>query len=167
MTRMTIRIHRLTDDEWDTLRRHRLASLADAPGAFWATHDDEAAFSQDDWGRFVSGVAWLLATLADESVGLVGVMPADPDPTVEPQIIGMWVRPDARRQGVGAQLLDAARARVTDQGARSVALWVTDENPGARSFYEAYGFRPTGVSGALPPGRTGLEHELRLDLERG
>jgi ribosomal protein S18 acetylase RimI-like enzyme len=77
------------------------------------------------------------------------------------------VRPEARRQGVAVQLLDAARARVTEQGARSVALWVTDENPGARAFYEAYGFRRTDVTGALPPGRTGLQQELRLDLEEG
>ena len=162
---MSLTIRRLAEDEWDLLRELRLASLADAPGAYWATYDDEAAFGEDDWRGFASGVAWLVAIRDDSRLGLLGVMPCEYEPTVEPQIIGMWVHPDRRRQGVAVELLDAARQRVTDQGARSLALWVTDQNPGARALYETYGFRLTGVSAGLPPGREGLQQELRLVLE--
>ena len=95
------------------------------------------------------------------------MLPTEPDLTVEPQIIGMWVRPEARRRGVARLLLDAACARVREQGARSVALWVTDQNPGAQAFYAAYDFGPTGVREAMPAGRTGTEEELRLELSTG
>ena len=162
---MTVTIHHLGDADWNQLREIRLASLADAPGAFWASYNDEAAFGEDDWKGFASGVAWLVAVRSDVTVGVVGVMPSELDLTVEPQIIGMWVHPDARRQGVGVQLLDAARRRLTERGAHSVALWVTDQNPGAQALYETYGFRLTAVTAPLPPGREGLQQELRLLLE--
>ena len=161
---MSVTIRRLTAADWIALRDLRLESLADAPYAFWATLESEQAFGQSEWEDFASGVAWLAATTEDASVGLVGVMPTESDLTIEPQIIGMWVRPEARRRGVARMLLHAACGRVREQGARSVALWVTDQNAGAQAFYAAYGFRPTGVREALPPGRTGTEEELRLDL---
>ncbi len=160
---MTIR--RLAEDDWHLLRELRLASLSDAPVAYWASYDDEAEFTEDGWRGFASGVAWLVATRDDSRVGIVGVMPSESELAVEPQIIGMWVHPDARRQGVAVELLDAARRQVTDQGARSVALWVTDLNPGARAFYETYGFHLTGVSAGLPHGREGRQQEMRLVLE--
>ena len=164
---MSVTIQRLAVSEWPMLRDLRLESLADAPYAFWATLEQEAAYGQPEWEGFASGVAWLVATRDDGAAGLVGVMPTESDLTVEPQIIGMWVRPGARRQGIARQLLDAVCDQLREQDARSVALWVTDENAGAQAFYEAYGFRPTGVREALPPGRSGTEQEARLDLASG
>ena len=52
----------------------------------------------------------------------------------------LYVRPDARRHGVGRRLLAAVARRAVEQGCRRVDLNVLDWNP-ARGFYAALGFR--------------------------
>ena len=49
----------------------------------------------------------------------------------------LYVDPDAQNQGVGAALLEHAKARRPD----GLVLWVFQKNTGARRFYERHGFR--------------------------
>jgi GNAT superfamily N-acetyltransferase len=51
-----------------------------------------------------------------------------------------FIRPPARRRGLGAALFDAGYAHLLEAGARVLGSWTTDE-PGAR-FLAARGFRP-------------------------
>ncbi|NYZ15730.1 GNAT family N-acetyltransferase [Azospirillum sp. RWY-5-1] len=52
----------------------------------------------------------------------------------------LYVRPEARRHGVGRRLLAAVARRAVEQGCRRMDLNVLDWNP-ARGFYAALGFR--------------------------
>ena len=47
----------------------------------------------------------------------------------------LYLSPAARSQGIGAQLLDSAKA-----GRRELALYAFQANTGARRFYERHGF---------------------------
>lgn len=46
--------------------------------------------------------------------------------------------------GVGRALIDAAEARLRERGYRDVILWVLEDNPRARLFYEAAGWQADG-----------------------
>ncbi len=52
----------------------------------------------------------------------------------------LYVRPEARRGGVGAALVGAARDWLAAAGASRVVLEVAVENPEARAFWTAQGF---------------------------
>ena len=54
-------------------------------------------------------------------------------------LVALYVARDARGQGVGKALLDHAK-RNHDR----IALWVFEENDGARRFYAREGFREDG-----------------------
>jgi ribosomal protein S18 acetylase RimI-like enzyme len=48
----------------------------------------------------------------------------------------LYLRPDARRQGIGTLLLDEVRRHSPD----GVSLYVFQQNTDARAFYESHGF---------------------------
>ena len=56
------------------------------------------------------------------------------------QIVRMSVAADARRQGVGTQLLDALCAEARRLGLKRLVLETTLDWEGVRRFYEDYGF---------------------------
>ena len=53
---------------------------------------------------------------------------------VGPKLAGLYVHPDAQGRGIGSELLDTAVAA----GARE--LWVYEDHPTARAFYERRGW---------------------------
>ena len=63
------------------------------------------------------------------------------DPATFAWVHDVFVRPEHRRQGVGAGLLAAAEAFVRSRGARELRLGVLDRNEGARGLYRGLGFR--------------------------
>jgi ribosomal protein S18 acetylase RimI-like enzyme len=141
-------VRRLTAADWAQLRAARLSALAEAPQAFASTLAREQQFSDDVWrGRADSGRtfgAWQGATI----VGLAtGLPPEDAvrAEAVEPwHLVGMWVAPACRGQGVADQLVEAVCDLARQAGAASVTLWVTEVNQRARAFYRRLGFAPTG-----------------------
>ncbi|CAN5725783.1 hypothetical protein BH18ACT11_BH18ACT11_05210 [soil metagenome] len=54
----------------------------------------------------------------------------------------LYVRPEARRQGVGQALLTAANKRCTQRGISYVEVQVEDDE--AEAFYAAQGYEPEG-----------------------
>ncbi|HEU5267775.1 MAG TPA: GNAT family N-acetyltransferase [Jatrophihabitans sp.] len=160
---MSAMIDRLEPGQWAVLREMRLASLADSPTAFWATHADEAAFDHARWDGFVRAAAWFVATQSGQRVGMAGAL-TRPEESDEPELIGMWVAPQARRSGVGAQLVDAVCEWATAQDARAVSLWVLDGNDDARRVYVRSGFTETGERMPLPRDPTHVEIRMRKSL---
>ena len=62
----------------------------------------------------------------------------------EAEILTLAVRPEARRQGVGARLVQAAAGRAAGQGAARLFLEVAEDNAAARALYARCGFSEVG-----------------------
>ena len=62
----------------------------------------------------------------------------------EAEVLTLAVRPEARRQGVGAGLLATALAGAVARGAGSMFLEVSERNPAARVLYGSAGFSEVG-----------------------
>ncbi len=83
------------------------------------------------------------------------------------RLIGMWVAPHQRGQGIGARLTRAVvdlahRPGRADHG----AVWVTDGDP-ARTMCQRLGFEFTGEWAPLPHDAATGEHRMRIELGRG
>ena len=89
----------------------------------------------------------MVACAGDQVVGLTAIGPSqDPDAgaaTGEVTVLG--VHPDARRQGHGSRLLNAAVDLLREAGADAVSLWVLADDEPVRAFLAASGFAPDGA----------------------
>ena len=65
-------------------------------------------------------------------------------------IENLYVVPDARNDGLGGALLDAAAAALAERGIDRVALEVMADNEAARRFYRRHGFEPHRVTMERP-----------------
>jgi ribosomal protein S18 acetylase RimI-like enzyme len=66
-------------------------------------------------------------------------------------LVGMWVAPGWRGQGVADRLVEAVCERARQAGAGTITLWVTEVNERATAFYRRLGFAPTGVRQLVRP----------------
>lgn len=63
----------------------------------------------------------------------------------EGEILNLAVVPEARRKGLGAELLGAGIVAIAAAGAREVFLEVRERNRAAQQLYQRQGFRPVGL----------------------
>jgi GNAT superfamily N-acetyltransferase len=156
LTDATVRL--LTPEDWRTYREIRLAMLQESPGAFGSRYADAVRFEEDTWRGRLSSCDHHLAELDGDPVGAAGLSVAQ-GPLVQGDLIGMWVRPQARGRSVGALLVQAVLDRAAERGCDRVRLEVVDGNAPARRLYERMGFVATGVVAAYPnaPGATESE----------
>jgi GNAT superfamily N-acetyltransferase len=84
----------------------------------------------------------------------------DDDAAGEGEIQAIYLAPEARGQGIGGPLLEAACAWLADQGFEMVLLWVLTANDPARRFYARLGFVPDGATRMLDFDGTPIE-EIR------
>ena len=160
-----MRIDLLAEEQWQRYRTVRLRALADTPDAFARTYAEEEAFPEADWRRRLSsGAKTYVAVLDGKDVGMAtGAAWRDRDGVAG--LFGMWVAPDARRQGVGLVLVQHVVDWARSAGFHHVTLDVADSNPSAIGLYARAGFQPTGTVGTLPPPRDHVtEHERSLSL---
>jgi GNAT superfamily N-acetyltransferase len=156
-----------TTTDWQALREIRLQALLDAPDAFASTHAREAAFGENEWRERASRDGSFIAFLPEVCpVGLGGGYLAEPEVV---ELIGMFVRPQARGRGVGEAVIDAIAEWARQQGASTVHLWVTETNKHARLLYERCGFTATAERQPLPsnPALGELGMIRRLDDQAG
>ncbi|MGH3429128.1 MAG: GNAT family N-acetyltransferase, partial [Terriglobales bacterium] len=137
-------IRRLRSEDWDLLRRVRLAALHEAPRAFGSTHGRESAFTEVDWRSRLITSAWFIALVGDRPIGVAAGMHRD-DVEYRRELLSMWVDPDWRGAGVAAELVVAVQDWAKNNGANLLKLCVADGNDRARRFYEKLGFTPTGA----------------------
>ena len=157
---MNATIEQLHDHQWRELRDLRLAALADSPLAFWSTWAQEADFDEQRWTAFLHAATWFVARHEGRTIGGVGAL-LRPELADEPEMIGMWVAPTFRRNGVATSLLAACCYWAFEQHHRAVTLWVVDSNEPARRLYEKFGFGDTGERARHPNDPDSVEIRMR------
>lgn len=137
-------IRRLTPDDWEEYREIRLAALTEAPEAFGSNLAREQQFTEEIWrSRLTTAAAF--AAEQDGDRRLLGIAAGLPtDMTVAARLIGMWIAPEARRQGVGEALVHQVIAWAQAEGFSWLELEVTTGNTGAERLYERCDFVRTG-----------------------
>lgn len=137
-----IQIRLLGEDEWQLYREVRLAALADAPEAFVARHEDEAACGEDFWRDRMVRAHRIVAEREGKPVGLVGLGLHDGEPE-SAEVFGLWTAPTVRGQHVARDLVATAARQASRDGGRFLYFWAVSDNASAVGFASSFGFRPT------------------------
>lgn len=124
--------------------RLRAATAADAPRIATIEH---AVFS-DPWSaasiRESILMPWMFTWVAEEPGGRVVGYVFCREIAGESELLNIAVEPEARRGGLGRELLTAALTWAESRGARETFLEVRESNRGAITLYEGAGFRAVG-----------------------
>jgi GNAT superfamily N-acetyltransferase len=104
---------------------------------------------ENDWRDWLASPDQGLLYVADAGKGeIIGYGLARENTTglcpYQGELVALHVRRDYQGQGLGILLLSAAAHGLSDQGCRSLFLWVLESNP-ARSFYEKLGGQLVGI----------------------
>ena len=99
-------------------------------------------------------------------VGFVSVGPSrEPDGAGLGEVYAIYVDPSEWGTGVGGALMEQAIDDLRGAGFDAATLWVFDDNPRARRFYERYGWRADGARQELDVEGTKVwEVRYRLEL---
>jgi ribosomal protein S18 acetylase RimI-like enzyme len=133
------------------LRRVRLRALETDPTSFGSTYERESAMPDETWAQRAAnsaagdGAATLLAVSAREPVGMVTAIRDDTSGQLF-YVVGMWVAPEVRREGLGRRLLDEIEAWIASCGGTTVRLSVTNAATAALRLYESAGYTLDGAS---------------------
>ncbi len=106
-----------------------------------------------------SGRFWVAADEA-RILGCIACLPA-PEHGLEME--KLYVARAARRTGLGTRLLDLVEAEATARQAGYITLWTDTRFEAAHAFYEAHGFRRTGLR-ELNDASQSVEYGFRKDL---
>ena len=162
---MTVDIARVDEDAWRAVRDVRLRALRDAPDSFGTTSGREERFTEAHWRmRLRATPTWLALDESGTPFGMISLIQEPGSPVDDRHVVSLWVVPEARRQGLGWALLDAARDQAYADGARTLSLWVLDGNTPAGDLYVRAGFRRTGVRQRLPRDASLVEERYELVL---
>jgi GNAT superfamily N-acetyltransferase len=111
----------------------------------------------EHWRRWltqppVPPVAVLVAEVEGEVCGFASVGRSREEDGVA-ELFAIYVDPDQWGAGLGRALISEAERRLRDAGFSEAMLWVLEDNPRARRFYEAAGWTHDG----------GIKEEAHLD----
>ena len=164
-------IRALGEDDFDEYIALRQRALRECPLSFLASPEDDFASSRDSLCRQLAlAPDWSLFGAFDGDVlaGAVGLVRQRRAKSAHRALIwGMYVAPEHRERGFGAQLLDAAIAHArTLSGVAWIDLDVTTGAPAARRLYERAGFQSWGTrADALRhEGHVVDEHHMALQI---
>jgi ribosomal protein S18 acetylase RimI-like enzyme len=161
-------IRRLRRSDLRAFRTLRLKSLQIDPAAFGSTLELEAAYPDAKWEDWcVQGAGGNeSATFLAEGPGgrLVGMAGAFSEGNTF-VVWGMWVAPEARRLGLGRELLASVLEWAHAAGpARPIRLEVNPEQVAAVNLYETLGFRFTGSARPLGHHPPAVRKEMLREL---
>jgi len=106
-----MQIRRVEADEWGELRALRLRALQDAPDAFGSTYAEESIRSDDRWMEWVAALAqggssFGAVAIVDGRWVAMAVGAPHRDHEGEAGLFARWVASDARRAGIGHDLVE-------------------------------------------------------------
>jgi ribosomal protein S18 acetylase RimI-like enzyme len=108
----------------------------------------------------------LVATRGDEPVGIVSWLVAEADAAAE--VRALVVCADARGQGAGRMLIDAAADALRDAGVRRAWLVTTNVNLAAFALYQKAGWRLSALrAGAIDEARRTIKPGISERGEHG
>ncbi len=161
-------IRRLGGQEWRAYRDLRLRALADSPDAFGSTLERRDR-PDAEWAVRVSSGASSeldLPLVVEEGAQLVGLawgkIIASASDTAH--VFQMWVAPECRGQGHGAELLATIIGWAREANAARVVLGVTCGDTPAQRLYARAGFKALGDPEPIRPGATLLSQPMCLEL---
>ncbi len=163
-------IRRLGGQEWTAYRDLRLRALGDSPDAFGSTLDREGDRPDAEWASRVSSGARSeldLPLVVEEGAQFIGlawgkIMASAPDTA---HVFQMWVAPEHRGQGHGAQLIATIIDWARETNARRVVLGVNCDDTPAQRLYARAGFKALGDPESISrPGATLLFQDMYLEL---
>lgn len=135
------------DADADALRDLIGGVYAEYPGCVLDPDGVDADLA--DWASRLTtagGTGWLVHDAAGLAA-CVGVAPAETPPAVDGlcvELKRLYVRTDARRQGLGRALVGRVEDWASAHGAAAVVLWSDDRFTDAHRLYERCGYRDTG-----------------------
>jgi GNAT superfamily N-acetyltransferase len=129
-----MKIRRIRADEGLALRALRLAALADSPMAYGSTFAREDAYAEAVWHeRAAAGAAGgNVVTIVAEQDGRLTAMASglgsgpETQDRSHPTMVGVFVEPTSRRQGVGVALIEAVVGWARSRSSARLTVWITD-----------------------------------------
>lgn len=160
-----VRLHRVTEEDWESHRDLRLEMLRDSPDAFWTALAEVEGREEAEWRAATRGAHHLQARRDEEVLGGLGILtePYEPGlPMAEDTVnlIAMYVAPRARGRGVGDLLVRGAQDLTRELGRRRILLEVGSNNAHATALYQRHGFRFTGATTPHPRRSDVVEQEM-------
>jgi len=137
---MNIRVEELIPDNWERLRRLRIASLIESPDAFGGNLESEELLTESEWRAKFDTLTHLVASIAGVDVGVLSVENLEGDFGASCWIGGCWVDPKYRGQGVMRDLIDYLDQHAAERGWSIQGLGVFADNDEAIASYERLGF---------------------------
>lgn len=139
--------HILTHRDAPAMRAFRLRGLREHPLDFGADHDEEAAWTLEEWtARMMTSLAFGVEN--DQGVLIAIATLRIPDRVKLKHngwINAMYVAAEARGSGAGDLILDAIEAEARARGVTILKLNARESNVRATSFYRRHGFETFGV----------------------
>jgi GNAT superfamily N-acetyltransferase len=77
------------------------------------------------------------------ALGLCWIVLFDPGTGLEAEVAELFVRPEARGEGIAHRLMTEAVAVIRRRGVTFACVWTRGDNPAALAAYQAAGFAPT------------------------
>lgn len=149
-------IQRVAEDSWE----------ADYPNIMSRESLDEGVHDWYSTDRIRDSLFWsttimLVAEVDEEFVGF-GHGDLIPEDEIG-HILRVYVSPDARRRGIGGELLEAVCQRLFDEGASRIKATALASNELGDEFYRTFGFDPVGTEKVEIGGETYQEttYDLR------
>lgn len=159
-----IEIEALEPDDWRLVREMRLRSLEEAPTAFTSSYERESAFDEATWRDRASTCQWFVAMDREEPIGIAGGIGGWSGDPAKRELIGMWVAPSHRCQGIARELLNCVTEWARSEGASTLNLSVRRGNHGALVAYLSMGLRETGETKAVWNEPSDTIDVMELDL---
>jgi ribosomal protein S18 acetylase RimI-like enzyme len=140
-----IGIRRLAAGDAEIFRDIRLEALRRNPEAFGSSFAAESINPTSWFADRLSRSSVLGAFRAAELIGIAAlVIQSGEKMAHKGSLVGMYVRPDARRAGVGRRLVEAV-IDLAGQHVELIQLSVVEENEIARRLYSGLGFVQYGM----------------------